>query len=299
MVSTRDWAPDPELLEVTKKHLQPVLDLETAILRDLEVSKYSTRLSSKGIRRNQCTMGSLVTSSVKKALKAQCCMLNAGSIRGNLDYDADHKYFTFGDLKTEVPFDSEVVICQIPGHVLAAAVKWSRKGWKSVDSGGFLQVDNGVKVDIVEDGSDPGHHIVEMNHQPFNPDQQYRVVLLYSTLNGMDNIVPIKDYAAANRAFLPPEDAGLPLKIVLANYFYAEIWTSLGDLSKLDLNGDGKLDKSEIKAALLNKTGVEVPDTTIERIVNAMDLNKDGSVELKEAIEGVIKVEEAHTRHRG
>lgn len=31
-----------------------------------------------------------------------CCVLNAGNIRGNRVYEKDLKYFTYNDLKTEV-----------------------------------------------------------------------------------------------------------------------------------------------------------------------------------------------------
>ena len=44
-------------------------------------------------------------------------------MRGNREYRGR---FTYGDLKAEVPFDNEVVVVQIPGRVLAEAIRSTR-----------------------------------------------------------------------------------------------------------------------------------------------------------------------------
>jgi hypothetical protein len=38
------------------------------------------------------------------------CDSCSGSIRGNRDYESDHKFLTYSDLKSEVPFETDVAI---------------------------------------------------------------------------------------------------------------------------------------------------------------------------------------------
>ena len=81
----------------------------------------------------QTTMGTLVTTSVRKASPGcEVCILNAGGIRGNKKYYK--QAFTYADLKTEIPFENPVTLIKLPGQVIANAVQYSRQESDSIES---------------------------------------------------------------------------------------------------------------------------------------------------------------------
>eukprot|EP00961_Rhodomonas_salina_P132046 1777654-Rhodomonas_salina.1 len=85
--------------------------MEGAFLCAVEHPPGQRRLSSKGIRRAQTSVGSMLTSLVRDGLRlsgageAGACdgvMLDAGAIRRGFDYPDSYPHFTYGDLKKEV-----------------------------------------------------------------------------------------------------------------------------------------------------------------------------------------------------
>jgi len=282
LVETRRWKADEELLERTKKHMTLVWKLEHAVLRDLSEAKYEEPLSSAGTRRKQVTMGTMITTAVRKALSVDMVMLNAGGIRGNKDYEETKLAFTFGDLKTEVPFESEIAILQLPGKVVRDAIQYSRRLWNERDYSGFLQLDSTVKVEMI----DEDHMVTEIAGAPIDLEKDYTVAAFHTTLKGMDNIVPLTEYLEGQPERIPPEDAAIPAKVILADYYHKEIWSSLGDLANIDTNHDGVIDKDEIAVALRNKFGMEVTEETVEEMMKAMDADGDGVLKVDEVKEG-------------
>ena len=141
LVEAKRWEPDRELAELCKKHLSILWDLEHTVLQDLEHGKFEEDLSSEGMRSRQTTMGTYVTTSVRKASPGcEVCLLNAGGIRGNKRYNKEA--FTYADLKTEIPFANPVAVIELPGRVIVEAIQYSRQwsGDAEKDFGGFLQV---------------------------------------------------------------------------------------------------------------------------------------------------------------
>eukprot|EP00961_Rhodomonas_salina_P227924 3080947-Rhodomonas_salina.1 len=89
--SDRAWV----LQKTVEKHQSCLKELDTAPLFNCE----GEVLTSKNNRIQQTNMGTKLVSSLRDALGCDCCVLNAGNIRGNKDYEADKKYFTYNDLK--------------------------------------------------------------------------------------------------------------------------------------------------------------------------------------------------------
>lgn len=99
------------------------------------------KLSSKGVRLHQTTMGDLLVSAMRDGLLAEGAMFNAGGIRcvltcspmftprpmakhefsdmrrANKDYPSDQRFFTFADFEAEMPFNNEVCVVRMPGRV--------------------------------------------------------------------------------------------------------------------------------------------------------------------------------------
>ncbi len=78
-----------------EKHQSVLKELDTAPLFLCE----GPLLTSKNNRVQQTSLGTVLVSALRDALGCDCCVLNAGNIRGNKDYEADKKYFTYNDLK--------------------------------------------------------------------------------------------------------------------------------------------------------------------------------------------------------
>jgi len=286
LVETKRWEPNPELALTVKQHMSLVWDLEHTVLRDLEQDKYTEDLSSENIRKQQTTMGTLICTAVRKANPCcDCVILNAGGIRGSKTYTKEKGAFTFGDLKTEVPFDSEIALVDVPGQVIIDSIEYSHQWWEEKEYSGFLQVDNRMVVEI-EDGR---HVVKEVNGEAVDPAKKYCCAMFYTTLNGMDNIVPIKKFGEETpKEELPPEDTAVPAKVMLTKYWYKEIWQSLGDIHDIDADGDGVINKDEIRAALQKKFHMEITEETVEAIHDAMDHDGDGQLKTEEAAGGVL-----------
>lgn len=285
LVEAKRWEPDRELAELCKKHLSILWDLEHTVLQDLEHGKFEEDLSSEGMRSRQTTMGTYVTTSVRKASPGcEVCLLNAGGIRGNKRYNKEA--FTYADLKTEIPFANPVAVIELPGRVIVEAIQYSRQwsGDAEKDFGGFLQVDNRCKVRVAAD-DDQRHILEEIDGEAVDPSRKYVTAVDYNMLKGMDGILPITEFARNNVDDIPPEDAAIPIKVLLTGYWYKKIWRSLGRLHEIDTDGDGVISKDEVKAALQKKFGSNhVTYENVKAVYDAMDLDGDGKVTVPEVI---------------
>ena len=81
-----------------------------------------------------------------------------------------------------------------------------------------------------------------------------------------------------------------PLKVLIVGYWYKKIWKSLGPLHEIDTNGDGIISKDDVKAAMERKFEMQVTDANVECVLDAMDLDGDGTVTVSEAIDGLRKI---------
>merc|ERR1719506_3320899 len=92
-----DFLPDSDLASRVKVHKHVLEELDKAALF---MVPEGAKLSSKKIRLQQVTMGSVLVTALKYAFGAECAMINAGNIRGNTEYPEEKKNFTYSDLKT-------------------------------------------------------------------------------------------------------------------------------------------------------------------------------------------------------
>ncbi|MFO0662282.1 MAG: 5'-nucleotidase C-terminal domain-containing protein [Polyangiaceae bacterium] len=80
----------------------------------------------------------------RDAFDAEGCLLNRG-IRVSREYKGR---FTYGDVKTEVPFDNDMTVVMLPGRVLREAIAFTR-AMAPKERGCFLQVDDAMRVDPI------------------------------------------------------------------------------------------------------------------------------------------------------
>lgn len=168
-------------------------------------------LSSIGSRGHQTSFGTLVCSRLRDALRAEVCLLNGGGIRASREY---RTRLTYAELGAEIPFHNEIVVAYMPGSVLRDAVAESRSR-APAESGGFLQVDDGVVVD--------GTTITAVARAPLDLTREYRVALVRNFFTGLDQIEPLVRFAQEHPEKIPPPTTGRDIKHFLVEAFASEL----------------------------------------------------------------------------
>jgi len=256
---------DPELRARVEEHMAKVHALESVPLMTLAPGQ---RLSSVGIRAKQTSMGTLVCSRLRDALGAEACLFNAGGIRAAHDYAGQ---LTYGDLKSEVPFDNEIVVVRMPGRVLREAIAASR-AQAPLESGGFLQVDDRMGVE------EPGHRLTTIDGAPVDEDREYGVALVRNLLDGMDHIEPLARFGREHPEKVPPHGSGREVKIVLVNAFARALWARLGGFDAVDANHDGRVTKAEIAEAVARVTHGAPSSVAAGLVLDAIDVKHQGAI---------------------
>jgi 2',3'-cyclic-nucleotide 2'-phosphodiesterase (5'-nucleotidase family) len=265
----KDFPADPALAAVVERHMAQVRELEHATLLLLPEGM---ELSSVGTRARQTTMGSLLCARLRDVFRADLCFINGGGIRGARTYTGR---LTYGALKAEVPFDNEVIPVTLPGHVIAASLALSRSR-APVESGAFLQVDDGVVVD-------GENRILSVGGAPFDPQRPYVVATMREFFFGMDRIEPLIAFGKAHPEALPPIGTGREVKQALVESFARGLWRTLGGFVALDRDHDGSVGSDDVKARMADVTGEPGSPVTARLVVGSFDADGDGRVTLAEA----------------
>lgn len=262
LIPSSSLAEDPDMRARVDQHMKAVHALESATLLHLAPDE---TLSSEGTRRSQTSLGTLLASELRNALRADAALFNGGGIRANRTYRG---HFTYGDLKAEVPFDNEAVVVDLPGAVLADAVRSSRAR-APAESGGFLQVDDGVVVDAE-------NRIQAIAGAPFDATRSYRVALVRNLLTGMDHVEPLVRYATEHPEVLPPPDTGREVKVILVEALSLRLFSGLGTFDDVDENHDGLIEPQEIAHAVSRATREPASEITVELLLKAVPHHGDG-----------------------
>jgi len=272
-VTLDDAAKYPEdvaLRTLVNQRMQAVRALEAATLLPLAEGVV---LSSIGTRVKQTSVGSLLCTRIRDAVGAEGCLLNGGGVRGNREY---RKVFTYGNLKSELPFDNEIVIVPMPGSVLQDAIVSSRS-MAPIESGGFLQVDDQIVV------SESSSALLEVAGQPFDRDRMYRIAIMRNLMFGMDHIEPLSNYTKQYPSRVPPDGSGRDIKLVLIDAFSVSLWQQLGGFASVDLNHDGRVTDRELSQAVSQLTSEPASPITIDLMMRAIDKDHDGSISEQES----------------
>lgn len=268
--SVAAYPEDPAMRARADGHMSRVRELDDVTILALPPG---ASLSSVGTRSAQTSLGTLLASRVRDALGAEGGLFNGGGIRGNRVYEGR---FTYGALKTEVPFDNEMVVVPLPGRVLAAAIAASRIH-APVEFAGFLQVDDRMVVDP------RSHALLEVDGEPFEPERDYRIAMVRNFLAGLDRIEPLVQFAQEHPERVPMVDSGRDVRVLLATAFAVELWRGLGGFDAVDGDGDGRVTREEVEAALAANPAQRRPDLAASLVVTALDTNDDRVISPEEA----------------
>jgi 2',3'-cyclic-nucleotide 2'-phosphodiesterase (5'-nucleotidase family) len=262
--NVEDYPDDPALRARVDAHMTRVRELETATLLLLPDG---ATLSSIGTRVRQTTMGTLICSRLRDALGAEGCIFNGGGIRGMREYTGR---LTYGDVKTEVPFDNEIVLARLPGDVLADAIAASRAN-APAESGGFLQVDDGMVVD-------EHNRLTAIAGAPFDPSRVYRIALVRNLFDGMDRVQPLIRFAKEHPESVPMKTTGRDVKVVLIRAFSAMLWEQLGGFTAIDADGDGVVTARELVDAIAKVSNQPPSEMAAQVVLEALDVNRDKKI---------------------
>jgi NADPH:quinone reductase-like Zn-dependent oxidoreductase/2',3'-cyclic-nucleotide 2'-phosphodiesterase (5'-nucleotidase family) len=257
--------------------LRALVDARMSAARELEAATLMTispgqRLSSVGARARQTTIGTLICSAVRGALRADGCIINGGGIRGGRDYTAR---ITYGDLKQELPFDNEVVVVSLRGQVLKDAILASR-AQAPAESGSFLQVDDRIVVDA-------SNELVAVGGIPVGVERTYEIALVRELLLGLDHIEPLARWAHENPSLIPPAGSGRETKLIVVDAFSVALWRQMGGFDEVDTDHDGMVTEAEIFAAVARVTAEPGSHLTAGFVLRALDTNHDLTISRAEA----------------
>jgi 5'-nucleotidase, C-terminal domain/EF hand len=236
-----------------------------------------------------CTM-------LRMGMRAQCAIINAGAIRGSRSYEND-AYFTWADLKAELPFTTAMTACRMPGRVIEASLRHSRIGAVQFDppiaSGGYLHTCRNIQLSPCNDGT-----IESIEGKPFDPDKLYLTALPVQFFDGIDNHIPLLEWAEQQRTQrshsrdfqeandidgmsspLFTEESAIPAKMVMVQVFAASMWLQMGSFEEIDQNHDGIIRRDELRYRLLQVYGHDsVADLIVDNIFSVADMNNDGTI---------------------
>merc|ERR1719210_1841206 len=92
----------------------------------------------------------MFATAVKSCLGCDGVMINSGTVRGNREY---REGISYGDLKRECPFQSVMIVVEMPYSVLKEGFRLSRKKWWDIPEGSerkeaasALQTDEGMQI---------------------------------------------------------------------------------------------------------------------------------------------------------
>lgn len=275
-----NFAADPSVKTAIDEHKKLLDALDMAALCP---APPGVVLSSKGVRAGQTTMGTLLVSTLRDAMDADCACINGGAIRGNTAYDADTASLTYGDLKVQVPYDSEVVVVMLPGSLIKEMVTFSRS-FATQDPppkklpGCFLQIDDKMTWD------EPTQTVTHIAGKPLDLGMMYRCAVLFFALDGLDDVKPLVDYCKAHKGDVPDSvDSARKLKDVLADYFakrmFWDIFKNECAYSTFDLNGDGVLSMDEVSGAMQKRLGKSIGTLLLDNIFSVVDKDMSGELD--------------------
>lgn len=297
VVPCANFAADADLLKRVQGHQRIVQELEQARLFricDWMTNKYCNTgsnnysisgeeaiplFSTVNNRLGPSTGTTALCTMLRMGMRAQCAIINAGAVRANKIYNhGNDQYFTWSDLKTEIPFETGMTACHLPGRVLEETIQHSRAGAQlqpPVASGGYLHACSRIK--FVDDDSS---QIAFIQGQPYNPDKLYLTALPVQFFAGIDNHQPLLDWAAAEGdSALFSDEMAIPAKMVLVELFSASMWLQMGSFHEIDRNQDGVLHRDEVRARVGAVFGHEsVADLIVDNIFAVADLNQDGTI---------------------
>ena len=222
-------------------------------------------------------------------LGADCCLLEAGGVRGNATYESS---LTFAHLKAELPFENLMAVVPVDGRSLSAFVADSRR--KLADAGPrgyafFLHGDVGLRYDAATEA------VTHVRGAPIDLDATYAVASCFDLGFGSGKNAAMADFAEKRPGQIPDADAAIPAKTLVMKRLCRELWRLLPAFDDVDVDKSGLLDHDEVRAAYVaalmrvHDDGEPEDDAEkiaaenmVDQLIACLDTNRDGKVDRAE-----------------
>ena len=200
VIDTAGVTPDPEVAAV-------VATFEAELSRELDVPLGTTavELDSRNVivRTREAAIGNLIADAMRASTKADVAIMNGGGIRSGRVYPPGAE-ITRRDVLAELPFDNKLVVLDITGAELKAAIE---NGLSQLPNAGgrFPQV-SGMTVEA-NISRPPGSRVtsIRVGGQPLDEHKTYRVATNDFLSRGSDGYTMFTDA----KRLLPDLDAPL------------------------------------------------------------------------------------------
>jgi 2',3'-cyclic-nucleotide 2'-phosphodiesterase (5'-nucleotidase family) len=288
IIPTADYAPDTAVQHRIRGHEKILERLQEArifriddwINTNIHNKSHKGVFSTKDNRIGPSTGTTAIATMIRMGMRVPCAILNAGSVRGNRDYEYHHHnqtYFTWSDLKNELPFTLAITAVEIPGHVLEATIAQSRtRAWQSQESSGaYLHGCSNIQF------NEDTMKLEYIAGRPFQSNCMYLTALPSLLLSGLDDHQPLLEWAQTTTGVQPRhcEETGIPAKMLIVSVFSMLLWLQLGSFDDLDKNQDGVVCRTDVKERVLEMYGDEaVADVVVNSIFSVADMSNDGTV---------------------
>jgi 2',3'-cyclic-nucleotide 2'-phosphodiesterase (5'-nucleotidase family) len=197
MPVTADIAMDPEVEKIVAGYASR---LDAKFKEVIGENKEFLDGERERIRYEETNLGDWVTDIMREFTGADVSLINAGSLRASIDTGP----ITVESVFKAMPYANELLVVDLSGEELLAALTRSVRGGRGEEDGGFLHV-SGIRFEI--DGKTPRR--VTVGGEVLDPEKRYRVAVtdfMYSGGDGYD-VFPGK----------PAVATGLPLRELIVD----------------------------------------------------------------------------------
>jgi len=290
------------VLRIANKHLKKLTDMENSVVVDVgtQLSSYFTvedgvvtpLLSSERARFQPITVGSLFCQAIKTELETDVCIINGAPIKASTSYPDGT--MTHGQLKEELPFPLKMVAVEMTRGRLREAIEYSRtqieqgKGGSAGGSGSATENSvavNGHPVEVERRGYLQTDFDYVGNGKKGSDSDKLLVALPRNLMGGFCKIRPLMELGADLKAAgsYPEKDDYMKAIDLIVRFCCKERWATVLDscdinFSDIDINGDGKLDRSEIRQLLRNMLGFEPDEFLLNDMISTIDTDNDGNI---------------------
>lgn len=273
-----DIEPSEVVQQIVDKHMSVIkaLDGEHIINSDTaSMLPPTTILSSKRARFEQTTVGSIFLQLLKEEMDSDAAIINGAVIKGDTEYFDGT--MTYAQLKKELPFPTKMIVVIMKRWELQDAIDYSR----FYDAGGTEN----------QHGEIPrrGYLQVDWDYDQVgylgSPDDKLKVALPRNLLNGFCKIKPlmeIGDRLKRDKIF-PGADDFVPAIDLIMRHACKNRWSqmisAIDDFDQFDLDGNGVLDRSEVKLLMESFLGHEPADFVVDDMIAALDADENGVID--------------------
>jgi 2',3'-cyclic-nucleotide 2'-phosphodiesterase (5'-nucleotidase family) len=188
VIDSASVMPDPDVAAAVKR-------FETELIEKIgtPIGTTAVELDSRTaiVRTREAAIGNLIADAMRAGTRADAALVNGGGIRAAKIYRPGQT-LTHADILAELPFNNRVVVVELPGAALKAAIENGLSALPG-SSGRFPQV-SGIKV-VYDTSHLPGSRVVSMqvDGAPLVETKTYRVAILDFLARGGDDYTMLRD----------------------------------------------------------------------------------------------------------